>query len=91
MNVSATAPALLYLRDAGPLLPCSRSDPARLNGLRELAGSGETAIRDPLYVFAVSDELDSGHDSGFGTPLAGLVRSHYFSSDIQGAPQFLRL
>jgi hypothetical protein len=33
------------------------SDPVMLNGLRKLTGSGETAIRDPLYVFVVSDDL----------------------------------
>ncbi len=31
------------------------SGPATLDGLSHDAGSGETAIRDPLYVFAVND------------------------------------
>jgi len=38
------------------------SGPAILKGLRQDAGSGETAIRDPLYVFVVSDCFNSCHD-----------------------------
>jgi len=35
------------------------SDPVSVNGLTKKTGSGETAVRDPLYVFAVSDWLNS--------------------------------
>jgi len=54
MNVSATAPALPYL-----LHPCNRSAPVILNGLSYKTGSDEIVIREPLYVFAVSDLLNS--------------------------------
>ena len=37
------------------------SGPAALKH-QVIAGSGETAVRDPLYVFAVSDWLNSCHD-----------------------------
>jgi len=30
--------------------------------MNKKTGCGETAIRDPLYVFAVSNWLDSDHD-----------------------------
>ena len=33
------------------------SDPVPAKGITKITGSGETAIRDPLYVFAVSDDL----------------------------------
>ena len=50
-------PASPYL-----LLPCSRTGPAQLHGLNRSAGSGEAAVRDPLYVFAVSNCVDSDND-----------------------------
>jgi len=33
------------------------SGPVTINGKINNTGSGETAVRDPLYVFAVSDDL----------------------------------
>ena len=33
------------------------SDPVPVKGLTTITGGGETAVRDPLYVFAVSDDL----------------------------------
>jgi len=38
------------------------SDPVNVYGQTKKTGSGETVVRDPLYVFAVSDWLNSCHD-----------------------------
>jgi hypothetical protein len=38
------------------------SAPVAINGLNEQTGSDEIALREPLYVFAVSDLLNSSHD-----------------------------
>ena len=38
------------------------SAPVAIKGMNEQTGSDEIALREPLYVFAVSDLLNSYHD-----------------------------